>query len=73
MVDIVFSARILPPPMNKSIQQLGLTNAANRRWQSYANVDGYGGARLAGMHDIPAHIAFNRFDVLATNSGEPLT
>ena len=59
--------------MNYLIQQLGLLTAARRRWQSYANVDGDGGARLSGMNVIPAHIAFDRCDSLATNSGEPMT
>jgi len=58
--------------MNYFIQQLGLS-AADRRWQLYANVDGDGGARLSGMPSIPAHIAFDRCDSLATNSGEPMT
>ena len=65
--------RILPPTMNYFIQQLGLSTAAKRRWQSYANVSGDGGARLSGMNVIPAHIAFDRCDSLATNSGEPMT
>ncbi len=59
--------------MNYFIQQLGLSTAAKRRWQLYANVDGDGGARLSGMNVIPAHIAFDRCDSLATNSGEPMT
>jgi hypothetical protein len=59
--------------MNYFIQQLGLSTAAKRRWQSYANVNGYGGSRLSGMNVIPAHIAFDRCDSLATNSGEPMT
>jgi len=59
--------------MNRSIQQLGLATAAKRRWQTYANVDGYGGARLSGMDVIPAHIVFDRCDSLATNSGETMT
>jgi len=59
--------------MNYFIQQLGLSNAAKRRWQSHANVDAYGGSRLSGMNVISAHIAFNRCDSLATNSGEPMT
>jgi len=59
--------------MNYFIQQLRFSTAAKRRWQSYANVDGDGGARLSGMNVIPAHIAFDRFDSLATNSGEPMT
>ena len=29
--------------------------------------------RLSGMNVIPAHIAFDRCDSLATNSGEPMT
>lgn len=59
--------------MDQFMQQLGLSNPAKRCWQSYANVDGDGGARLSGMHSIPAHIAFDRFDALTTNSGEPMT
>ncbi len=59
--------------MNFFIQQLGLSTAAERRWQSYANANGDGGARLSGMNVIPAHIAFDRLDSLATNSGEPMT
>jgi len=58
--------------MNYRTQQLGLSPAAARRWQSYANVDGYGSANLSGMKQIPAHIVFNRCDSLATNSGEPM-
>jgi len=59
--------------MNKFIQHLGLSTAAKRRWHSNANVDGSGGARLSGINDIPMHIAFDRCDSLATNSGEPMT
>ena len=59
--------------MNYFIQQLGLPTAAKQRWQSYANVDGDGGARLSGMNVLPAHTAFNRCDSLATISGEPMT
>jgi len=59
--------------MNDSIQQLDLSTAAKRRWQAYANVDGYGDARLSIMNIIPAHIAFDRCDFLATNSGKPMT
>jgi len=59
--------------MSYFIQQLGLSNAAKRRWQSYAIVNVDGGARLSGMNVIPAHIAFDRCDSLATNSGEPMT
>jgi len=32
-----------------------------------------GGARLSGMNVIPAHIAFDRCNSLATNSGESMT
>jgi len=59
--------------MNYFIQQLRSSNAAKRRWQSYANVNVNGGARLSGMNVIPAHIAFDLCDSLATNSGEPMT
>ena len=59
--------------MNYFIQKLGLATVAERRWQSYANVNADGGARLSGMNVIPAHIAFDRCDSLATNSGEPMT
>jgi hypothetical protein len=72
MVDRPLPFRILPPTVNYFIRQLGLSTAAKRRWQSYANVDGYGDARLSGMNVIPAHIAFDRCDSLATNSGEPM-
>ena len=54
-------------------QKLGLATVADRRWQSYANVTADGGARLSGMEFIPVHIAFDRCDSLATNSGEPMT
>ena len=53
-------------------RQLGLSTAAKQRWQSYANVDGDGGARLSDMNVIPAHTAFDRCDSLATISGEPM-
>jgi hypothetical protein len=59
--------------MSYFIQQLGLATAAKRRWQSYAIASVDGGARLSGMNVIPAHIAFDRCDSLATNSGEPMT
>ena len=59
--------------MKHSISQLGLATAAKRRWQSYANVDADGGARLSGMERIPAHMAFDRSDCLAINSEEPMT
>lgn len=56
--------------MNYLIQQTGLSIAAKRCWQSYANVNQDGGTRLCGMNVIPAHI--DRFDSLHTNSGEPM-
>jgi hypothetical protein len=56
--------------MNRTSKQLGLTNAARGRWQSYASYSDDGAVRLCR---IPAHMAFNRIDVLATNSGEPMT
>jgi hypothetical protein len=59
--------------MNYFMQQLKCSIAAKRRWQSYANVDGCGGLCLSGMNVIPAHIAFDRFDSLATNNGETMT
>jgi len=59
--------------MNTPIQQLGLSIAANWRRHSYASVNGFGGSRLSGMHVIPAHTAFNRCNLLATDSGEPMT
>ena len=59
--------------MNYFIQQIRLTTAAKRRWQSYATANADGSARLSGMNLIPAHIAFDRCDRLATNSGEPMT
>ena len=59
--------------MNFFIKQNGLSTAATRRGHSYANVDGVGGACLSGMNLIPAHSAFDHFDSLATNSGEPMT
>ena len=59
--------------MNYFIQQLRLATAAKRRWQSYANVDGDGGARLSGMNLIPAHSAFSRCDSLSIHNGEPMT
>jgi len=59
--------------MNYFSQQLRSSIAAKRRWQSYANANGYGDSRLSGMNVIPAHIAFDRCDSLATHSGEPMT
>ena len=59
--------------MKRSISQLGFATAAKRRWQSYANVDADGGARLSGMERIPAHTAFDRSEYLAVNSEEPMT
>ena len=59
--------------MNYFIQQIRLATAAKRRWQSYAIVNADGSARLSGMNFIPAHIAFDHCDRLATNSGEPMT
>jgi hypothetical protein len=56
--------------MTEFIQQLRSLTAANRRWQSYANVDRVGHARLTG---IPAHSAFGRCDSLATIGGEAMT
>lgn len=58
--------------MTFGTKQLGLSTVATKRWQSYANVDGDGGARLSDMNVIPAHTAFNRCDSLATISGEPM-
>jgi hypothetical protein len=56
--------------MNTTNKQLGLTNAARARWQSIASYSEDSGVRLCR---IPAHMAFDRIDVLATNSGEPMT
>jgi hypothetical protein len=56
--------------MNAITRQLGLSNAARKRWQSFASYIENGGVRLCA---IPAHMAFDRIDVLATNSGEPMT
>jgi hypothetical protein len=56
--------------MNTTNKQLGLTNAARAGWQSYASYSEDVGVRLC---QIPAHMAFDRIDVLATNSGEPMT
>ena len=49
--------------MKNSIRQLGLAAVAKRRWQSYANVDGDGGARLSGMQPIPAHSVLDHFAI----------
>lgn len=73
VVDRSFSVRILAPTMSHFIQKPGLATVADRRWQSYANVSADGGACLSGMNVIPAHIALDRCDSLATNSGEPMT
>lgn len=73
MVDRSVSVRILAATMNHFTQKLGLATVADRCWQSYANVNADGRARLSGMNVIPAHIAFDRCDSLATNSGEPMT
>jgi len=62
--------RILLRTMNTTSKQLGLTNAVRASWQSYASCREDGAARL---RQIPAHVAFDRIDVLATNSGEPMT
>jgi hypothetical protein len=59
--------------MSYFIQQLGLATAAKWSWQSYAIASVDGGARLSGMNAIPAHIAFDRCDSLATNSGKAMT
>ena len=56
--------------MNRPNKQLGLTNAVRGRWQSYVSHGEDGAVRLCR---IPAHMAFDRIDVLATNSGEPMT
>jgi hypothetical protein len=56
--------------MNKLNTQLGLSTAAPRLWQSIAYAGLNGGVRPCA---IPAQLAFDRIDVLATNSGEPMT
>ena len=56
--------------MNRTTKQLWSLSAARTRWQSLASHSDNGGARLCA---IPAHMAFDRIDVLATNSGEPMT
>lgn len=69
-VDIEKLIRIIPPTMKNVTTQLGLQTAARGRWHSSAGYSDDGGVRLCA---IPVHMAFDRIDVLATNSGEPMT
>ena len=59
--------------MKNLTQKLGSANAATRRWQSYANVDGYGSECLLGMYPIPAHTVFDLCDSLTPRNGGPMT
>ncbi|MEM8716783.1 MAG: hypothetical protein AAGE92_13585 [Cyanobacteria bacterium P01_G01_bin.4] len=58
--------------MKHRYQQLGLATAM-RRWQTPATVSCVGCARLPGIAGIAAHSAFNRFDLLSSGNGEPMT
>ena len=62
--------RILAPPMNIVIKQLGFETAANLRWQRYASQTDFGGARLCA-NDL--HMASDRIDAPLAISGEPMT
>ena len=69
-VDTCKAMRILPPPMDIVIKQLGSETAATLRWQPYASQSPIGGARLCANN---SQMTFDRFDAHLTDCGEPMT